>query len=104
MAEQKEGTAEKKPTPPNHIFIGKKPVMSYALSAMLQLTQFDEVVLRARGKAISRAVDVAQIITRRLGSEQYHVKDIKLDTELLGEEEQKRYVSTIEIVVAKKKK
>ncbi len=104
MAEQKEEAAEKKPTPPNHIFIGKKPVMSYALSAMLQLTQFDEVVLRARGKAISRAVDVAQIITRRLGSEQYHVKDIKLDTELLGEGEQKRYVSTIEIVIAKKKK
>ena len=91
---------ERKPSPPNHIFIGKKPVMSYALSAIMQLTQFDEVVLRARGKAISRAVDVAQVIVNRLGNDRYEVKGIKIDTEVVGPEQ--RNVSTIEIVVGRK--
>lgn len=91
-----------KTSPPNHIFIGKKPIMSYALSAMMQLTQFEEIVLRARGRAISRAVDVAQVITKRLGNDQYDIKDIKIDTEPVGEGDQVRNVSTIEIVIGKK--
>lgn len=91
---------ERKPAPPNHIFIGKKPVMSYALSAIMQLTQFDEVVLRARGRAISRAVDVAQVIVKRLGDDRYKVKSIKIDTEVVGPEQ--RNVSTIEITIGKK--
>jgi len=88
--------------PPNHIFIGKKPVMGYALSAVMQLTQYPEVVLRARGKAISRAVDVAQVVIKRLGNGQIDVKSIKIDTEVLGEGEERRNVSTIEVSLGKK--
>ena len=88
--------------PPNHIFVGKKPVMSYAMSAMVQLAQSGEIVLKARGMVISRAVDVAEIVTKRLGNNTFEVRNIKIDTEKLGDGEDLRNVSTIEIVVAKK--
>jgi archaea-specific DNA-binding protein len=89
-------------SPPNHIFVGKKPVMSYAMSAMVQLAQSGDIVLKARGMVISRAVDVAEIVTKRLGNNTFEVRSIKIDTEKLGEGEDIRNVSTIEIVVAKK--
>jgi|YelNatPaOPRAMG01_1025707.scaffolds.fasta_scaffold55086_3 DNA-binding protein len=101
-AEGAEGRPPRRDVPPNHIFIGKKPVMGYALSAVMQLTQYDEVVLRARGKAISRAVDVAQVVIKRLGNGQFDVKSMKIDTEVVGEGEEKRNVSTIEISLGRK--
>jgi DNA-binding protein Alba len=89
-------------SPPNHIFVGKKPVMSYAMSAMVQLAQSGEIVLKARGMVISRAVDVAEIVTKRLGNNNFDVKTIKIDTERIGEGDDIRNVSTIEIVVSKR--
>ena len=89
-------------SPPNHIFIGKKPVMSYAMSTLIQLAQMGEVVIKARGMSISRAADVAQITTKRLGPDSYEIKKIIIDTERVGEGEDARNVSTIEIVVGKK--
>jgi DNA-binding protein Alba len=88
-------------SPPNHIFVGKKPVMSYAMSAMVQLAQSGEIVLKARGMVISRAVDVAEIVTKRLGNNSFEVKSIKIDTEKIGEGEDVRNVSTIEIIISK---
>lgn len=87
--------------PPNHVFIGKAPIMGYALSAVMQLTQYPDVVLRARGKAIARAVDVAEVIIRRLGNGQFVVRSIKIDTEVVGEGPDRRNISTIEISVGK---
>jgi len=106
-AEGQTAAPEKKPkpertSPPNHIFIGKKPVMSYAMSALIQLAQTGEVVLKARGMVISRAVDVAEIITKRLGNNAYEVKNVVIDTERVGEGENARNVSTIEIKVGRK--
>ncbi|MEE8186244.1 MAG: DNA-binding protein [Nitrososphaerales archaeon] len=89
-------------TPPNHVYIGKKPVMSYAMSALIQLAQTGEIVIKARGMVISRAVDVAEVVVQRLGGGSYETKDIKIDTERLGEGSEARNVSTIEIVVGKK--
>jgi DNA-binding protein len=88
-------------SPPNHIFVGKKPVMSYAMSALIQLTQAGEVVVKARGLAISRAVDVAEIVTKRLGNGQFSVKNIGINTEVVGEGSEQRNVSSIEIVVGR---
>lgn len=87
--------------PSNHLFVGKKPVMSYAMSALIQLTQNGEVVVKARGLAISRAVDVAEIVTKRLGAGQFKVKDIGIATEVVGEGPETRNISSIEIVVGK---
>ncbi|MCP8311639.1 MAG: DNA-binding protein, partial [Candidatus Methylarchaceae archaeon HK02M1] len=69
---------------------------------LIQLTQSNEIIVKARGMAISRAVDVAEIVTKRLGNNAYVVKDITIDTEVLGMDEDVRNVSTIEIVVGKK--
>ncbi len=88
-------------SPPNHIFVGKKPVMSYAMSALIQLTQAGEIVVKARGMAISRAVDVAEIVTKRLGNGAFSVKDIRIGTEVVGEGSETRNVSSIEIIVGK---
>lgn len=97
-----EKAAPERTSPPNHIFIGKKPVMSYAMSSLIQLTHSGEIVLKARGLAISRAVDVAEIVTKRLGNDAYAIKDVQIDTEKLGTGDDIRSVSTIEIVVGKK--
>ena len=83
----------------NNIFVGKKPVMSYAMSGLIQLGQTGEIVIKGRGQVISRAVDVAQIITERLGKGKYSTKSIAIDTDILGEEGNKRNVSTIEIII-----
>ncbi|MEM3267389.1 MAG: hypothetical protein QXR69_01715 [Conexivisphaerales archaeon] len=100
---QKQVTEEqRRSVPPNHIFVGKKPVMGYALSAVMQLTQYDTVVLRARGRAISTAVDVAQVVIKRLGTGQFESKSITIGTETIGEGAEARNVSTIEIVIGKK--
>lgn len=93
---------QERKSPPNDVFIGKKPVMSYAMSSLIQLTQTGEIVLKARGMVISRAVDVAEIVTKRLGNNVYEIKDIKIGTERVGVGEESRNVSTIEIIVAKK--
>ena len=87
--------------PYNHIFVGQKPVMNYAMSALIQLTQAGEVVVKARGMAISRAVDVAEIVTKRLGTGQFRVKDIGINTEVVGEGPETRNISSIDIVVGK---
>ena len=86
----------------NNIYIGKKPVMSYAMSSLIQLTACGEIVIKARGMSISRAVDVAEIVTKRLGNNAYEIKKVEIDTVKLGEGEDIRSVSTIEIAVGKK--
>jgi DNA-binding protein len=105
VQEEEERAAEELPprreVPPNHIFIGKKPIMGYALSAVMQLTQYPEVILRARGKAISRAVDVAEVILKRLGNGRLMVKSIVIDTDVVGEGAERRNISTIRISVGK---
>jgi len=94
-------STQERRAPPNHIYIGKKPVMGYAMSALIQLTQMGEIVIKARGLAISRAVDVAQIVTKRLGNGAFSIKDVRIDTEVVGEGPETRNVSSIEIIVGK---
>ena len=99
-AEEGEGQKETQQQP-NAIFVGKKPLMSYALAALLQFNAGNkEVIIKARGRAISKAVDVTEILRKRLLANQVDIKDIKIDTEILGED--MRNVSTIEIVLEKK--
>jgi len=51
----------------NTVFIGGKPVMNYVLAVVTQFSigKSEEVIIKARGRAISRAVDVAEIVRRR---------------------------------------
>lgn len=107
MAET-ESTAEQKPQKKdndNVIFIGSKPFMNYVTGVVMQFTRknSDEVVIKARGKFISRAVDVAEVTTKRFLNDQgIKVKDIKIDSqEMDSKEGRKVNVSTIEITLKK---
>jgi DNA-binding protein len=67
----------------NTIFVGKKPVMSYVMAC---LTLFQngtpDITIKARGRAISKAVDAAQIITKRFVPG-VTVKSVDIATELV---------------------
>lgn len=86
----------------NTVFIGKKATMNYVLAVVTQFNSgLNEVVIKARGRAISRAVDVAEIVRHRFVTDAV-VKDIKIDTEELQREEgNSANVSSIEISLAK---
>lgn len=89
--------------PQNVIFVGnQKPAMNYALAIIIQFNQgSNEVVVKARGLAISRAVDVVEIVRRRFMEETVKIKEIKIGTETVGEAENARNVSAIEITLSK---
>ncbi len=90
----------------NVVFIGSKPFMNYVTGVVMQFTTKGsaEVIIKARGKFISRAVDVAEVATKRfLKEHNIGVKDIKIDSEEFENKEGKRVnVSTIEITLTKK--
>jgi DNA-binding protein len=88
------------------IFVGNKPPMSYVLAVVTQFNTAgsEEVVLKARGRAISRAVDTAEIVRNRFVTDA-DVKDIKISTEsMTNEEGRTSNVSSIEIILTAKKK
>jgi DNA-binding protein len=89
-------------TDDNIIYVGNKPVMNYVLAVVTQFNNgANEVLIKARGRAISRAVDVAEIARKRFLTE-VDVKDIAISTESLGTEDgNTTNVSAIEITVAK---
>jgi DNA-binding protein len=85
----------------NVVLIGRKPVMNYVVAVLTQLTSNNEVIIKARGKTINKAVDVAEMIRNRF------IKDIKIKKIEIGTDKVKNpdgrevNVSTIEIVLAK---
>ena len=84
------------------VFIGKKPIMAYVTSALIQLANNPKISIKARGLTIGRAVDVAQIIARRTDNSGYSIGQIKIGSEQLQSlDGRARNVSTIEIEVQK---
>jgi len=86
----------------NTVYIGKKPTMNYVLAVATQFNAgTDSVVIKARGRSISTAVDVAEIVRNRF-VQGVTVKDIRITTEKLeGEEGKISNVSSIEIFLTK---
>lgn len=82
------------------IFIGKKPLMAYVTSSLIQLANQPKISIKARGLSIGRAVDVAQIIARKTENAGYAIGNIKIGSEQLKSQDGRdRNVSTIEIEV-----
>jgi DNA-binding protein len=83
------------------VFVGSKPVMNYVLAVV---TQFNggakEVKILARGRAISRAVDVAEVSRARFLVD-VSVKNIQISTEVLNTDRGETNVSAIEILLGK---
>ena len=98
---------EKIRTDENVIYVGKKPPMSYVLAVVTQFqgSGSDEVIIKARGRSISTAVDTAEIVRNRFIKDA-KIKDIIIGTESITNEEEGRTsnVSSIEIILTKKSK
>lgn len=86
----------------NTVFIGKKPTMAYVLAVVTQFGDGQsEVHLKARGRSISKAVDVAEIVKNKFVQDA-KVDEIQIGTEEIeGKESEKINVSTIDIVLRK---
>ena len=88
------------------IYIGRKPPMNYVLAVITSFSGSDakEITLKARGQAITTAVDVAEITKRRF------LKELKIGKISIGTEEmpprqaegRPRMVSTMEIILSRK--
>lgn len=88
----------------NSIYIGQKPFMNYVTSVVVQFTtkNAEEVTIKARGKFIARAVDVAEVASKRFLKDNIHVKEININSEeFKNQEDREVRVSTIEIILAK---
>ena len=88
--------------PPNIIFIGKKSIMTYVNATLTLLANEPVVTIKARGKSITTAVDVSQMIVKRLNAVGYKVSDVRIFSErMTSQDGRERNVSTIEIDVSR---
>jgi len=86
--------------PRDTVFIGKKPLMAYVTTTIIQLANLPTVSIKARGMSIGRAVDVAQIVSRKTENAGYSIGKIQIGSETLESKDGRpRNVSTIEIEV-----
>jgi len=85
------------------VYIGKKATMNYVLAVVSQINSgCDNICIKARGRAISRAVDVAEIAKNRF-VQGLNYKDVKIATESLpGQDGGNTNVSSIEIYMSTK--
>ncbi len=102
MAEESETAEKAKKSDTNTVFVGKKGVMCYVLAVVTQFNQGAiEVSIKARGKVISRAVDVAEIVKNKFIRE-VKIKNISIQTEeLQNPDGTVSKVSAIDIVLNK---
>jgi DNA-binding protein len=71
----------------NTVFIGRKPVLNYVLACMtLFKSGHEEIIVKARGQSISRAVDVVEVLKNRF-MPNAEVTKIEISTELVQSEE-----------------
>ncbi|MCK5022913.1 MAG: DNA-binding protein Alba [Candidatus Aenigmarchaeota archaeon] len=85
----------------NVVFVGKKPTMSYVLAVITQFSEgLKEVHIKARGRAISRAVDVVEVVRNKFVTDVKH--GITIGTEKIkGDNNVELNVSTIDIKLTK---
>ena len=89
--------------PRDMIFVGKKPLMTYVNATLTQLSVSEVVTIKARGKSITQAVDISQMIAKRMNAVGYFVKDVRISSDSLKSNDGKdRNVSTIEIDMSHK--
>jgi len=87
----------------NVIFVGTKPILTYVTATLTQLASQPVVTIKARGKRITQAVDVSQMIVKRMNTVGYFVNDVRITSDSLTSQDGKeRNVSTIEIDITTK--
>jgi len=86
----------------NSVFIGKRPTMNYVMAAMMILNEGKNCTIKARGRAISHAVDVAEILKNKFVPKAKY-KEVRLNTEEVTNSDGKvSNVSSIEIEMTPK--
>ena len=89
-------------TADNVIFVGEKPFMNYVSAVVIQFTMKDaqELTIKARGKYISRAVDIAEVAARQFLSNRIQAETVTIGSEdFVTEQGTPVRVSTIEILM-----
>ena len=87
--------------PTNVIFIGKKPIMTYVNATLTLLSNEPTVTVKARGRNITIAVDVSQMIVKRMNAVGYRVSSVRIFSEKMTSLDGKeRNVSVMEIDVS----
>jgi len=85
----------------NVVYVGNKPVMNYVLAVVKEFNNgASEVIIKARGKAISRAVDAVEVSRNRFLTDA-KINGITIGTEKMVSENRASNVSIIEIVMGK---
>ena len=84
------------------IFIGSKPIMSYVTATLTQLASLPMVTISARGRRITQAIDVSQMIVKRMDEVGFVIDDVRTSSDSLTSEDGRvRNVSNIEIDIKK---
>ena len=89
----------------NSFFVGEKPLMNYVTAAVMHFTNKNasEIILKARGKFMNRAIDASQVILNRFLKDQAELNNVRLGSEEFTNNEGKKIrVSTIEIQIKRK--
>jgi len=97
-------TAKANATQSQIIYIGKKNTISYVLVAVTILNKSDQCSIQARGRQISKAVDVAEITRRKFLADMVEVSEVLISSEEIKADEvgsPPKTVSTIEIILKK---
>ncbi|MFW9852487.1 MAG: DNA-binding protein Alba [Candidatus Thorarchaeota archaeon] len=88
----------------NAVYIGRKRTMNYCLVVVTIFNKGEEeCVIRARGRSISKAVDVAEITKRRFLPDIIEIADVAIGSEEIESDDGVKTVSTIDIVLKKRK-
>jgi archaea-specific DNA-binding protein len=87
----------------NIVFVGSKPLVNYVRGVMLQFNKWSapEVVIKSRGKFISKAVDIVEIAKRSLEGQKIFVKSVDIASESFEANGKKMNVSTMDITLAR---
>ncbi len=85
----------------NVVLIGSKPVMNYVIACLTLFNSgADEVIVKARGRAIERAIDAVEMLRRSFITD-LEIKDINIDTQELQRRGKQSSISTMEIIFSK---
>ena len=82
----------------NVVLVGEKSLFTYMNATLTQLSLHKVVTIKARGRKITQAVDVSQMLIKKMNSIGYVISDIRIASDhLLSKDGKKRPVSSIEI-------
>ena len=79
---------ENKKQDTNIVYVGQKPLANYVTAVLTQLHMSGSVVIKARGRAMSRAIDAAEVVRNKFGS--LEIENVAIGSENLVDKENGR--------------